>query len=119
MSIQKIQSTEEKYQDAFLKNDIQTMKNVSYGKIISPMQCGMFIDTSLESGNAEMAKFLVTDFKCQPSLYAKQMAHVNGHHSLSLWMDSYATQRNDTDIKTVHYRPKSGWSPHIPEKYRY
>ena len=107
--------------NAFTNNKLFTLKELTKIKPLTPTQCNMFVDSSLEEGNEQMAKFLVNEQKCVPSLYAKQMAHVNGHHKLSFWMDAYATNtRNGPDIKTVHYNYKQNqWANCIPEEYRY
>ena len=59
-----------------------------------------------------------------PSLYAKQMANINGHVSLVNWIDTYTTQRNDIGIDSVHRRFDKNkgvfsWSECIPMEYRY
>jgi hypothetical protein len=82
--------------------------------------CNLFVDTSLEEGNVEMTKLLINKFKCEPSLYSKQMAHINGHHKLVFWTETYGKQRNDTDIKSIHYNYKTNtWHDCIPEEFRY
>jgi hypothetical protein len=82
--------------------------------------CNLFVDTSLEEGNVEMTKLLINKFKCEPSLYSKQMAHINGHHKLVFWTEAYGKQRNDTDIKSIHYNYKTNtWHDCIPEEFRY
>jgi hypothetical protein len=107
--------------NAFKNNSISTLINLTKIQPLTDVQCNMFVDVALEDGNEKMAKFLVNDEKCVPSLYAKQMAHVNGHHKLSFWMDAYSPNtRNGPDIKTVHYNYKQKtWNNHIPEEYRY
>lgn len=107
--------------NAFKSNKIFTLKDLIKIKPLTDAQCNMFVDVSTEEGNETMAKFLVNEQKCIPSLYAKQMAHVNGHHKLSFWMDTYASNtRNGPDIKTVHYNYKQQqWSNSIPAEYRY
>ncbi len=108
--------------DAFVNNDLNSFCSFSYstsGAKLLRGQCNMFVDVALEEGRTDMVKYLVNSHQCQPSLYAKQMAHVNGHHSLAAWTEDYAVQRNNTSIRTVHYRPKTGWDKVIPEKYRY
>lgn len=103
-------------EEAFKNNDFKTLKQYK----MPQGYCNLFVDSSLEDGNETMTKFLINQFKCQPSLYAKQMAQINGHQKLSLWVESYGTLRNNTNIKSVHYNYKSDqWSQMIPEEYRY
>jgi hypothetical protein len=81
-------------------------------------ECNMAVDAALENGDMEKLKTLMT--QCQPSLYAKQMAHINGHHKAAFYVDVYGKVRNDTDIKNVHYNYKTNkWRDVIPEEYRY
>lgn len=78
------------------------------------------LDNSLEYGHEAMAKFLAMKFGLKPSLYAKQMAHINGFISLSFWMDAFTTQRNSVSIGQVYKNKLTGqWSDVIPMKYRY
>jgi len=107
----------DKLKDAFDKNNITELEKYEH---IPNFYCNIFVDTALEEGNSDMTKLLVNNFKCRPSLYAKQMAHVNGHHKLAFWTETYGQQRNDTDIKTVHYNHKTKtWNNSIPEEFRY
>ncbi len=123
MSIGHTYPLTEKYDnlnDAFVNNNLASFRSYfSSGAKLPQGQCNMFVDAALEEGRNDMVKYLVNTHECQPSLYAKQMAHVNGHHGLAAWTEDYAVQRNNTSIKSVHYRPKTGWSKVIPEKYRY
>lgn len=116
--LSKIEKLDDKIDEAFKNNDIKELTKYDY---ISNAKCNLFIDVALEEGNTDMVKVLTTQFKCQPSLYAKQMAHVNGHHKLALWIESYSTLRYGTiDIKKVHHNYKtSKWNDCIPEEFRY
>lgn len=111
--------------EAYATNDTTRMRDIMKGGNLHDRQsacgpAGIYIDKTLEDGNDKMAKFLVMEFRCQPSLYAKQMAHVNGHHKLAFWMDSFAELRNKTDISSVHYDNKTKqWNKSIPEEYRF
>jgi hypothetical protein len=112
--------TNSSLKSAFDNNDMQKMEYLTnqFGLTISENN-GLFIDSALEDGNDNMAKFLVKKYKSQPSLYAKQMAHVNGHHGLAFWMDSFAEQRDRTGIDIVHKRHNTGWNECIPPEYRF
>jgi len=107
--------------NAFHKNDKEKLKFIAnnFNYNLNGGLCNLFIDSSLEDGNEDMVKFLVKEFQCQPSLYAKQMAHINGHHSLAFWADTFTTQRNDVNIHAVHHNYKTGWANSIPEELRY
>ena len=116
--------TVESLSHAVIENDTEKFKYLcdkNYCKFDPHNILGnWFIDESLENGNEKMAKMLVTDFGCKPSLFAKQMAHVNAHHSLAFWMDSYATLRNQIDIKAVYHNYKTReWDNVVPKEYRY
>jgi len=106
----------------FEENNVSQMEKIFRDKRL-PL-CGYYLDVALENGKEDMAKMLVLKGACQPSLYAKQMAHINGHHKLAFWMDAYSTQRNDTTIGTIYQKydrttKQTTWSDTIPEKYRY
>lgn len=107
--------------DAYEENDQKKFKYLTdvFGFNMKGGLCNKFIDIAIEDGNKDMAEFMAREYQCQPSLYAKQMAHINGHHALSFWADTYLTQRSNTDIKTVHHSYKTGWSAYVPEEFRY
>lgn len=103
--------------DSFKKKDINKLQFLE--RIGLPMPL-MFIDVSLEEGDMELFKYFLNDCKLQPSLYAKQMANINGHHSLITYMEVMGTVlRNSVNIMQVHYNAKTGvWADCIPEEYR-
>lgn len=111
--------------EAYEEHDINKIKYLSDNfELNLPGNGNYYIDKAIEEGNIEMVKFLVNEFNCQPSLYAKQMANINGHTSLLTWIDTYATQRNNIGIDSVHRRfnktqGKFIWSDCIPTQYRY
>lgn len=119
-----VKLTPESIHQAFQENNIQKMKYLHQKFGLEPYGYGnLYIDDAVEEGNEEMAKFLVSEFNCQPSLYAKQMAHINGHSGLSFWMDKYAKQRCDTGID-IHkkFSKELGqfvWNSCIPDNCRY
>ena len=102
--------------DAFDKNDIG---RVDHFLQQYKFNTNLFIDSALEDGNDKMTKLLVCKYNAAPSLYAKQMAHINGHHKLVFWMDAFTKTRNDTGINIVHKHVKNGWNECIPEEYRF
>mgnify|MGYP006898473348 CR=1 FL=1 len=111
--------------NAFEENNIDKIKYLKNNFPLSlPGNGNYHVDVSTENGNGDMAKFLVTELKCEPSLYAKQMATVNGHTNLSLWMNVFAKQRNETGINIVHRhfnkeKKMFVWDEIIPEQFRY
>ena len=59
----------------------------------------------MEEGDLERTKWLIDNFKCEPSLYAKQMSLVNGHNNIVLWLEAMKTPlRNNVSLSTVHRR---------------
>lgn len=89
--------------DAFEEQNIDKLQYLKNNFSLNLHGCGNYhIDIAIEEGQTDMSKFLITEFKCQPSLYAKQMAIVNGHDQLSSWVDQNAIQRNQTGINVVH-----------------
>ena len=111
--------------NAFEEKNIDKLKYLKNNfSLTLPGNGNYHVDISVEEGDTNMAQFLITSFNCQPSLYAKQMATINGHNKLSLWVDTYATQRNDVGIDSVHKRYDRNqriycWSDVIPEQFRY
>ena len=82
-----------------------------------------YVDIALEEGKEDLVKFLVMNFKdaAAYSLYAKQMAMINGHLKLALWVEKFGILRNNKiDIRTVHYNYDTrSWDSCIPESYQY
>lgn len=96
----------------YLIKDLHVKANLNY-----------FIDTATEEGNEDMAKFLVNEFSASPSLFAKQMALVNDHTKLVMWLDKYSVQRNNVSVTDVyrHYNKQNKtfeWNPIIAEKFQ-
>lgn len=110
--------------NAFNTKNKQQLHNIKkYHPNRFSSNCNYYLDIATDSGNEDMAKFLVSEMKCQPSLYAVQMCEVNGHKDLSDWMKNNTTVRNNTSIEIVHkrYNKENGlfeWNSSIPEKYR-
>ena len=119
------QLTDDALYDSYKEQNTHKMKFLKDSFNLKLAGNGQFhVDIATEEGNEKMAKFLVEEFKSQPSLYAKQLAHINGYSGLSFWMDKYAQQRNDIGIDSVHKRfnKKIGkwiWNDCIPIESRY
>ena len=114
----------ESLNDAYKENDIRKMKYLKDSFNLKLQTDGSFhVDIAVEEGNEEMAKFLVQEFHSKPSLYEKQMSHINGHSNLSFWMDKYAEQRNNLGIDSVYKRFDGDkgwiWNDCIPMAFRY
>lgn len=81
-----------------------------------------YVDIALEEGKEDFVKFLVMNFKdaAAYSLYAKQMAMINGHIKLALWVEKFGVLRNKIDIHKVHYNYETrSWASCIPKSYQY
>jgi len=115
--------TNQSMHNAFLENNKEKM-STEFGLKL-PCNNGMYhIDVATEEGDFEMVKYLVTNHKCQPSLYAKQMAHINGNSNIVFWLDANSTQRNKTTIDKVHKRFNRCegtwiWNKMIPTQFTY
>ena len=111
--------------DAFFENDIAKMEHLRTTQGLKLPGDGNFhIDVATDEGNLDMVKYLVTKHGCKPSLYAKQMAHINGHPKTAIWLDKFGQERNQVDIGTIHRRfdKSTGvhcWSDEVPTEYRY
>jgi hypothetical protein len=77
------------------------------------------VDVSLEEGDEKMAKYLIAHYDARPSLYAKQMAEINGHIKLAKLIESLYPLRNSTSIFNVHWSAKAGWNQCIPHQYQF
>jgi hypothetical protein len=86
------------------------------------------VSVATEEGDFETVKTLVQQFHCQPSLFATQMAHINGHHSLVFfffWLNRFSKRRNDTDISTIYKRLDKNtgmfnkWNTCIPLNFQF
>jgi hypothetical protein len=88
-------------------------------KVFNPY---MEIDIAVDEGRTEDAKQIYKKYNVKPSLYAKQMALVNGFPATNLWVDTIGV-RNQTGIDTVHEicTKDNGfqWSSAIPEQFRF
>jgi hypothetical protein len=104
----------------------QTTTDILRNDMLPPPKKGfnpnMEIDIAVDEGRTEDAKQIHKKYKVLPSLYAKQMALVNGFPATNLWVDTIGV-RNQTGIDTVHerYDKNEGfvWSSTIPEQFRF
>jgi exoribonuclease II len=81
------------------------------------------MDISVEEGKKDMVKFFMSK-EVQPSLFALQMAKINGHDNLVMDVESYCRLRNNVHIKNVYYlydrlNKSFTWNDIIPLKFRY
>ena len=107
---------------AFLKRNFFALKSLKPNSSSLSAVPNICVDTALEEGDEDMFKFLVNEFKCEPSLYAKQMANINGHHELITWIETMNVPlRNSIGIDKVHFKPKNAnkWDDTIPPEYRF
>ncbi|QKF94539.1 hypothetical protein QKU48_gp1081 [Fadolivirus algeromassiliense] len=110
--------------DAYKENNIEKIKYLTNTFNLKLTNTNYPVDESVEQGNETMAKFLINNFKAQPSLYAKQMATINGHNNIVFWLDRNATLRDTTtDIASVHRHYNRNtkqfeWDECIPVEYR-
>lgn len=78
------------------------------------------LDVAIEEGDLKTVR------RCRKagySLYAKQMAMVNGHDDIVRHIKKFSWQRNNTGVVPIHskYNKETGkreWSDCIPEKFR-
>jgi hypothetical protein len=82
-----------------------------------------YLDVALEEGKEKIVDYFLNK-GYQPSLFANQMARLNGHISLSNKIESYIQYRNKINIKDVFYKYDSKiksiyWSPLIPLEHRF
>lgn len=81
----------------------------------------MQVDIAVEEGDIMTATRLIME-KQYPSLYAVQMAFVNGNYHTGNFALTHCTNnlRNNQDIKSVHFNYKTKvWDACIPKKFQY
>lgn len=79
------------------------------------------IDKAVEYGDMDKVKKVCTGGE-KPSLYAKQMALINGHVDMVAYVDTCVGTRGIVGVDTVHYKMYKGnvgWDENVPEKFRY
>lgn len=60
------------------------------------------IDIATENGNIELVKDLYANYNIKPSLYAKQMALINGYTKMVMYIENNIGVRNKVNIDMVH-----------------
>lgn len=81
---------------------------------------GFYLDVALEEGDLEgVKKYKHAGY----SLYARQMAEVNGNQECLDYILRESTQRNKTGVLGIHcrYSKKQGkliWDDTVPEEFR-
>ena len=78
------------------------------------------LDVAIEEGDISTVRMYKS---AGYSLYAKQMAMVNGHDDVINYITQFSKQRNASGVVPVHYRPnratgKWEWDDCIPEHLR-
>jgi hypothetical protein len=100
---------------AIMENNYDKLKYiVDYG---APVKKTLLVDIALDNGNDDMTRYLITEHGCKPSLYAKQIAVINGNLKLASFVDFSGTLRSNTGIISVHWG-LNGWHDCIPQEYR-
>jgi hypothetical protein len=92
-------------------------------KMIGNANINYMVDVSLEEGDDEITKHLILNYKAKPSLYAKQMAEINGYIKLAKFVETFCELRNNVSIASVHCKinDKHGinWNYCIPEQFHF
>lgn len=110
-----------------LNNFEEAMKSHNFIKMDQNFQPNnrnnFYLDVALEEGKDKIVEYFIQK-GYQPSLFANQMARLNGHTGLSNRIESYGGYRNKINIKDVFYtydrKMKSiYWSPVIPVEHRF
>jgi hypothetical protein len=109
----------DKFEIAFHNNNISDMEKYYVPTKID----NYYIDVALEEGKKDVFNFFVNK-NVKPSLFAAQMARINGHEKLAMIAESYSDFRNKVNIKNVYHQydrinKKFVWNPNISEKYQY
>ena len=111
-------------EDILQKRDFNKLEQL-YNENKNNISIQELIDEAVENNDFEMLKFLSFHLnknnldENKPSLYAKQMAHINGYHGIAHFIDEFVGCRNNIGIYTLHYDLEEGWRDIIPENHRY
>jgi len=113
------QDTKDIFHNAFMSNNISKMAETY---IDSPRN-NFYIDVALEEGNKDVVDFFRTK-DVKPSLFAIQMARINGHEKLAAEIESYVEVRNKINYKSVYWiydriNKKFIWNDIIPSAFRF
>jgi hypothetical protein len=110
----------ELFESAYNNNNINDMH-----KYYEPsLKDNYFIDVALEEGKIDKVNFFLNK-DVKPSLYANQMARINGHNILANQIDSLTDFRNKVNVKNVYWNYDRSnktmyWSnPSIPNEFKY
>lgn len=107
---------------AWEQRDLEKMDFIR-GKMEGRINTNFMVDVSLEEGDDKMTRHLISNYGAQPSLYAKQMAEINGHTKLAKLVETFYPLRNNVSIAHVHRRMdgkgRTTWADCVPEQYRF
>jgi hypothetical protein len=109
----------DKFEIAFHNNNISDMEKY----YVPSEKDNYYIDVALEEGKKDVFNFFANN-NVKPSLFAAQMARINGHEKLAMIAESYSDFRNKVNIKNVYHRynrinKKFEWNSNISEKYQF
>jgi len=113
-------SKSELFESAYYNNNINDMHQYYEPSL----KDNYFIDVALEEGNVDIVYFFLNK-GAKPSLYANQMARINGHNLLANQIDSLTDFRNKVNVKNVYCKYNQSnktmyWSnPSIPNEFKY
>ncbi len=113
-------SKTELFESAYYNNNINDM----YKYYEPSLKDNYFIDVALEEGKVDKVNFFLNK-GVKPSLYANQMARINGHNQLANQIDSLTDFRNKVNVKNVYWKYNQSnktmyWSnPSIPNEFKY
>lgn len=107
------------FEIAYHNKDIKNMEKY----YIPSSRDEYFIDVALEEGNKDVYNFFANR-NVKPSLFANQMARINGYNKLANEVESYTDYRNKVNIKSVYntydrYNKTMNWNYIIPNDFRF
>ena len=117
--IKMAENKKELFNQAFIENDLGKME-----EYYSPSNLdNYYIDIALEEGNLNKVNFFL-DKGAKPSLFANQMARINGYNKLANQMDTMTDFRNKASVYSVYRNydrsnKKMNWNPIVPEDFKF
>jgi hypothetical protein len=104
---------------AFYSKDIKNMEKY----YVPSSRDNYFIDIALDEGNKDVYNFFANR-NVKPSLFANQMARINGYNQLASEVESYTDFRNKVSVKDIYYKydrtnKSMRWNPYVPNEFRF
>jgi len=111
--------TLEQFDIAFHNNDLESMEKY----YTDTRRNNYYLDIALDDGKYDLVHFFLNK-GVKPSLFANQMARINGFNKLATQVESQTDFRNKVNIQNVYYNydrhnKSMYWNTVVPEEFRF